>query len=129
VLRVSFFAALAGFVVATSGQVLADDADAALVKAGSRVFNACRACHVADADQDSGLGPNLWAVIGAKSAHRDDFDYSDAVKKAGIVWTDENLDKWLANPKAFLSGNKMAFIGLPKEEDRKAVIAFLKTKK
>ena len=128
-LRILFFAVLAGVMFVNSGIARADDADPAVLKAGARVFNTCRACHVADAEQDSGLGPNLWATAGNKSAHRDDFDYSDAMKKANIVWTDENLDKWLASPKTFIAGNKMAFIGVPKEEDRKAVIAYLKTKK
>jgi cytochrome c len=109
------------------GVAKADDAD--LVKAGARAFAPCRACHTVDPDADSGLGPNLWGTYGGKSAHRDDFEYSPAMKKANIVWTEENLDKWLTSPKTFLPGSKMAYIGMAKAEDRKALIAFLKTKK
>lgn len=119
--------AFAGVVTLSDTAVRADDAD--LLKAGSKAFGACRACHTVDPDADSGLGPNLWGTVGNKSAHRDDFDYSDAMKKAKITWTDEALDKWLASPKAFLPGTKMAYIGMAKPEDRKALIAFLKTKK
>ena len=106
---------------------LAEDAD--LIKAGSKAFGACRACHTVDPDADSGLGPNLWDTSGNTSAHRDDFAYSDAMKKAKITWNDETLDKWLTSPKTFLPGTKMAYIGMAKPEDRKALIAFLKTKK
>ena len=45
----------------------------------------------------------------------------------GIVWTPENLDKYLTNPKAMVPGNKMAFPGLPVAQDRADVIAYLAT--
>ena len=45
--------------------------------------------------------------------------------ESGIVWNAETLDTYLADPKADIAGNKMAFPGLKKEEDRKAVIAYI----
>ena len=121
--------ALVGVVLAYGGTVMADDDVAALVKQGARAFNACRACHVIDAEADSTQGPNLWGVYGTKSAQRDDFDYSDPMKKANVVWNDATIEKWITNPKAFIPGTKMAYVGMVKPEDRKALIAFLKTKK
>lgn len=50
----------------------------------------------------------------------DGFNYSAAMKGEDIIWTPENLDKYLADPKGFVPGNKMAFIGLKKEDDRRA---------
>ena len=107
----------------------AGEADAALIKAGQKVFATCRACHGIDDDEQSAVGPSLQGIVGASSAARDDFDYSEPMRKLGIVWTEDALDKWVGNPKAFLPGSKMAFVGLKKPEDRKALIAFLKTKK
>ena len=52
-----------------------------------------------------------------------------ANKKAGeegLVWTDENLFKYLENPREFMPKNKMAFAGLKDEQERKDVIAYLK---
>ena len=103
-------------------------ADPAIWKAGQRVFNLCRACHSVEEDGEVSQGPNLWNMVGAKAAENPDFAYSDVLAKSGIIWTEANLDQWIANPKTFLPGSKMAFIGIPKEEDRKALIAFLKSK-
>jgi len=71
------------------------------------------------------VGPNLFGVLGAKIASKDGFSYSKASKASEIIWTDENLDAFLKKPKDFLPGNRMTFVGLKKEEDRKAVIAYL----
>ena len=57
--------------------------------------------------------------------------YSDGMKTLGalgVVWTEENLDKWIANPKAILPDSSMSlFPGLPEASDRANVIAYLKT--
>ena len=45
----------------------------------------------------------------------------------GLVWTDEVLFKYLENPLTFMQGTKMAFAGLKDEQDRRDVIAYLKT--
>ncbi len=46
---------------------------------------------------------------------------------AGLVWTEENLDSYLTNPKAFIPGNRMAFAGIKVDEERWALIEYLKT--
>jgi cytochrome c len=94
---------------------------------GKEIFKTCHACHSIDEDGENMLGPNLWGVYGAKSASKPDFAYSTALKSSGIVWTDENLSKWLSGPTKFLPGSKMAFPGLADEADRQAVIAYLKS--
>jgi len=35
------------------------------------------------------VGPNLWGVVGGPSAHKDDFNYDDAVKNLKITMTRE----------------------------------------
>jgi cytochrome c len=58
--------------------------------------------------------------------------YSDGLKKlrdSGFVWTDENMDKWIADPKAMLPASPMAaaFQGIPDANERADIIAYLKT--
>jgi cytochrome c len=47
------------------------------------------------------------------------------MKAANITWNEENLMKYIADPKGFVAGNKMAFAGVKKEEDLKNVVAYL----
>jgi len=92
---------------------------------GARVFKKCAACHSADPADGNKTGPNLYGVVGAAVAHRDDFAYSDAFKNFGGSWTFEALDAYLENPGAYIPGNKMSFAGLRKPEDRASVIVYL----
>jgi cytochrome c len=92
---------------------------------GKQVFAKCQACHSVEAGTNK-LGPSLHGVVGRTSGTLDGFKYSDAMKNAHLTWDDATLDKYLANPKTLVPGTKMVFPGLPKEEDRLAVIAYLK---
>ncbi|MFE0759357.1 c-type cytochrome [Inquilinus sp. NPDC058860] len=92
---------------------------------GKQVFAKCQACHSLDAGTNK-LGPSLHGVIGRTSGSIDGFKYSDAMKNAHLTWDEATLDKYLSNPKTLVPGTKMVFPGLPKEEDRLAVIAYLK---
>ena len=99
------------------------------VKKGEKVFKKCVACHTVAKDGKNKVGPNLWNIVGAKSAQKEGFKYSDALKNADIVWSEENLDQWLTKPKKFLKGTKMVFVGLKKEKDRVNIISYLQTLK
>ena len=113
---------VAGGVLA-AGAASAADGDPA---AGKKVFNQCAACHSLVKDKN-GLGPSLNGVVGRKSATAEGFkNYSPAMQNAGIVWNEETLDKYLTDPKAFIPGNRMIFLGLKKDDDRANLIAFLK---
>lgn len=109
--------------VLATGAAWAAEGDPA---AGKRIYNQCAACHSLVKDKN-GLGPSLHSVIGRKSATAPGFkNYSPAMQKAAIVWTEDNIGKYLADPKAFIPGNRMIYVGLKKEEDRANLIAFLK---
>lgn len=101
-------------------------AAAADAKAGEKVFRKCKACHVVDKEQNR-VGPHLVGIVGRQSAAVEDFKYSSALQEANIVWTEENIDAYLEKPKDFIKGNRMAFVGLKKEEDRADVIEYLKS--
>jgi len=98
----------------------------AVMKLGARVFLMCRSCHSTEKDGRHKVGPNLWAIFGSKAGSKEGYNYSEALKGAGFTWDAEKLNEWLAKPREFLPGNKMAFAGVRKEEERDAVIAFLK---
>lgn len=96
--------------------------------AGERVFAKCRACHQAGPDAANRVGPALTHVVGHEIASAEGFNYSDAflAKKAeGFIWTEENLAEYLANPRAAIPGNKMAFPGLRNETELADMIAYL----
>ena len=114
-------AALAlGLFVTLPGIASAQDAGA-----GEKVFNQCKACHTIETGGPNRVGPNLHGVVGRKAGAVAGFNYSEAMKAAGD-WDEASLDKYLADPKGALPGNKMAFAGVKNEQARKDLIAFLK---
>ena len=94
--------------------------------AGLRAFIRCRACHTLGADEPHRVGPNLYGVVGRAAGTAAGFErFSDAMKNSGIVWDDETLAGYLANPAAYVPGNVMKFPGAP-PKDIPNLIAFLK---
>ena len=89
---------------------------------GETLYEACQDCHSLDKND---VGPRHRGVFGRKAASLPDYDYSDALKSANIVWNEETLDKWLTDPQAVAPGAKM-FFHLDKPQDRADVIAYLK---
>lgn len=101
---------------------------------GKESFTAkCGICHQVGPGAQNLIGPELNGVVGRKAASVADFAmYSAGMKKLGadgFTWTEANLDKWIADPKAMIPDSPMAlaFPGDPDAADRANVIAFLKT--
>lgn len=93
---------------------------------GESIFAKCTACHTIEQGGADGIGPNLYGVIGKPiGQHVAGFAYSSALSEHGGDWSYENLDHWLASPRAFAGGTKMSFAGLSSPEDRAAVIMYL----
>ncbi|MCF1707624.1 cytochrome c family protein [Tabrizicola sp. J26] len=94
--------------------------------AGEKVFAKCKSCHKVDGT--NATGPHLNGVVNRATASVPDFAYSDALKShSADTWTPDHLNTFLTNPKAFAPGTKMSFAGLPKEQDRANVVAYLAT--
>jgi cytochrome c len=103
-------------------------AQAGNAEAGEDVFKKCRACHAVGAGAENKVGPQLNGIIGRKSGTVEGFNYSEANKEAGakgLVWTEEELLKYLEAPLTYMPKNKMAFAGLKDEQDRRDVVAYL----
>lgn len=112
---------IVGLSVFAAGSAMAADP-----AAGKKIFVQCSVCHSVVKGKNL-LGPSLYGVVGRKSGTAEGFkNYSPAMKNANIAWTEDNLDQYLANPKALVPGNRMIFLGLKKAEDRANVIAYLK---
>jgi cytochrome c len=100
------------------------------VEDGAEVFKKCRACHDIGPDAKNKVGPLLTGIVGRPAGKVEGFNYSTANKEAGgkgLVWTEAVLFNYLESPLSFMPGTKMAFAGLKDPQDRKDVIAYLKT--
>ena len=74
------------------------------------------------------VGPNLYGTVNEpKGEGKAGFSFSAAMKQKGGTWTFDDLNKFLASPKAFVPGTAMGFAGLPKDSERADVIAYLAT--
>ena len=94
---------------------------------GERVWSKCRACHKLESGAN-GTGPYLFGVVGREVQGVDGFNYSGALADSGAdVWSPDNLNHFLENPRGFANGTSMAFAGLSSVEDRANLIAYLDT--
>lgn len=120
-------AILAAAALAAMSGIAYADGDAAK---GAKIFNKCKACHVADAATNR-VGPHLKGVIGRKIASVEGYAYSDDMKAFGAarnVWDDATFLEYITDPKKDVPHTKMAFPGIKKEDERADLLAFLKTK-
>ncbi len=98
---------------------------AASIDAGKKVSSKCTACHGFNSGGGNRIGPNLWAILGKAKADATGFNYSDALKGLGGVWSVDDMNLWLKSPKKYAPGNSMAFVGLRKDKDRANLLAYL----
>jgi cytochrome c len=97
------------------------DGDAAR---GEARFKECAACHRLDAGVNE-VGPSLHGLFSRKAGELGDFRYSPAMKRSGVGWTPQTLDKYLADPQGFIPANRMPYAGMSNATDRADLIAFL----
>jgi cytochrome c len=109
--------ALAGASLATQPARAAD-----ATRGGELYESRCFGCHSLDANR---IGPMHRGVFGRKAGTVADFNYSPAVRNAGVVWDETTLQRWLTNPPALIPGTRMTFrVAAP--EDRADIVAFLR---
>jgi cytochrome c len=112
---------LAVALLALSGQAALAGGDAA---AGEKVFKKCKACHALEAGKNK-IGPSLNGVFGRTAGMVEGYKYSGAMTESGVVWDETTMDAFLAKPKDYVPKTKMTFAGIPKEDDRANLIAYL----
>ncbi len=106
-----------------SGDMAAAAGDAT---AGEAVFRVCKTCHQIGEGAKNFVGPELNGVVGRKAGTVSGYTYSDANKNSRVTWDEAVLEKYLKRPREVVPGTKMAFPGMPRDEDIANVIAYLK---
>lgn len=98
------------------------------VAAGEAFFNKkCTVCHDGTKGGGNKVGPKLWGVVNRPVASIGDFNYSSGMKAHGGKWDADALNKFLWSPQKTVKGTMMSFAGIPKDQERANVIAYLKT--
>jgi cytochrome c len=115
------YAVLAAYVLLVVGSSLSAAGQSSA--SGKDLFERrCGGCHTLDRDKE---GPRLRGVYSRVAGSVDSFQYSDALKKSKITWTDETLDQWLTDTEKLVPGNDMTF-HVEKAAERADIIAYLK---
>lgn len=87
----------------------------------------CVVCHSIEANGPFRYAPNLHGIVGAEIAReREWYGYSPALMNMGGVWTEEDLDKYLADADKFAPGTTKT-IKIDDPQERKEIIEFLKS--
>jgi cytochrome c len=94
---------------------------------GQKAAKKCVSCHTFEKGGANKIGPNLWNVVGAKHAAHAGFSYSGAMQSTPGNWDYDGLNKFLFNPRSYISGTKMTFAGVKSDQERADIIAYLRT--
>ena len=90
------------------------------------VMQRCSNCH-AVAEDDDRYGAPLHHLFGRKAGSVEGKTYSQNIKNLGIAWSPETLDNWLEQTTFDTPDIRMRHVGIPREDQRLAVIAYLKS--
>jgi len=112
----------------TSGLLGTQAVAAGDAEAGGKLFSkTCGGCHQVGESARGGFGPQLNGIIGRTAGSTTGYQYSDAMKNSGVVWTREKLAAYIENPKGVVSGTRMIFWGISDPEKIENLLAYLQT--
>lgn len=89
-------------------------------------FAQCAGCHSTEPAKNL-FGPSLAGISKRRAGSLPGYAYSPALKKSGIAWNAQSLDRWLASPQKAVPGTKMPLAGVPDPAARKALVTYLLT--
>ncbi|WP_339136290.1 MAG: c-type cytochrome [Candidatus Electrothrix sp. GW3-4] len=106
-------------------------AEESLERGKKIVESQCVVCHDLTPAKKNNVGPYLFGVVGRVAGTAEEYIYSNEFEKETqrAVWDKEQLDTYLKNPKEFIPGTKMEFIGVKNDQDRVDIISYLSTLK
>lgn len=90
------------------------------------VTQRCANCHAVAIGEDRYAAP-LHSLFGRKAGSLDGYTYSRNIKNLDIAWSAAILDNWLAQTTFDTPDIRMRHVGIPKQDQREAILAFLKT--
>lgn len=97
-------------------------------EAGGKLFaKTCGGCNSVGEGARGGFGPELNGIIGRPAGVTTDYQYSDAMKNSGVVWTRDKLAAYIEDPKAVVSGTRMIFWGISDREKIENILSYLET--
>lgn len=115
--------ALVSPMLAAAGENRGEMTEAGDAERGALIYDSrCIGCHSLAANR---IGPRHDDVFGREIGALDDFDYSEALRTAVGTWDRVSLDRWLADPEAYLPGQRMNVM-VAQPQDRADLIAFLR---
>ena len=94
--------------------------------AGQSTFALCAICHAVGEGAQNKLGPILNGLDGRRSGSVPGYDYSDALKNAGIMWSEGTFKEFIANPAAKVPGTKMTLSFTRGDKDATDLWAYVK---
>jgi cytochrome c len=94
---------------------------------GQAAVKQCAACHTFEKGGPNRVGPNLYGVVGRPKGSVAGFNYSAALKGKGGDWSFDDLDQFIASPKAYIPGTSMSYAGLARGGQRADLINYLHT--
>lgn len=108
-----------------SGTASAEDI-AKAAKDGATAYRLCAACHSLQPGVHLS-GPSLSGLWGKPAASNESYGrYTQALKKEKMIWDENTLNAWLADPQALVPGTTMALRGIEDDATRGNLIAFLR---
>ena len=100
-------------------------ANAQDLAAGEQSFRKCLPCHSVGDNARNKIGPVLNGLDGRKTGTTE-YNYSEANKKAEIVFAEDTFKDYIQNPVAKIPGTKMAFAGIKNDTEIANLWAYLK---
>ncbi len=87
-----------------------------LARGESIFMRKCSSCHEHEKSGSHWKGPRLWNILGRKAGSESGFEYSDAMRQSGHIWSLATLNYYLTRTDRAVPDLTMNFRGIKNEE-------------